>query len=235
MVQYGQVLNILAESSRNRSIFLSIFALISIVIGMLSSAPTKVYAYVAGAAFLVLAGLYFRMYFTWRFRISDEERFAEELKKTYTSERITSDVESINVDEINNIVTQEANWLKSYTAYVGFGIWWGAAYAVSLILITTQFKFIDNWLISIFFNSIILFVLGKSVADYKSIRIDNDYLRLSAIHFIGYLPIFLIAGYFWIKTLKENPWIFLSEPVIRLILIAMTVFAYKMLGKKVPV
>lgn len=147
------------------------------------------------------------------------------LQKIVISERKTSSFEGVG----------ESYWLKNYLSYARFGFIWGIFYAIIVTLVAQQFNFIDYWMFGILFNGIILFILGKSLIDLFMIKVKNDILRLSLVHFISYLPIFLFTGFFFTTVpISEYPIENIAELAIRLGIVVLTVVIYKMLGWKMP-
>lgn len=126
----------------------------------------------------------------------------------------------------------ESSWFKNYLKYMKFGIIWGVFYAVVVTLIAQQLNFVDNFLFGILFNGAILFTLGKSIMDLLKMRINNDILRLSLAHFIGYLPLFLIISFN--LNILEYPLEHLAELLVRFGLIILTIIIYRAFSWKIP-
>jgi len=234
MIQYEGISKEFAKSNRNRAAFMFSFTAISFLIGAKSYYPTSLFAYVAGIIFLAIATKHFRMYFKWNFGISDDGAILEEMRKKYAANSIMSVTGAVNGDEIMRIVEEESRWLNNYIRYVKFGAAWGVLYAIVTILIVGQIKYMDDWMFAILFNGVILFVLGESIADYFAIRLQNPYARLSAAHLIGYMPIFVIAGIINYENLAVDLVAYFSDPIVRLVLVAMAVFAYQLLDIHLP-
>jgi hypothetical protein len=131
----------------------------------------------------------------------------------------------------------ESSWFKNYLKYIKFGLFWGILYAITATMIAQEFYFLnilDVWFFSILFNGMILFVLGKAIIDLFQIKIRNDALRLSSTHFIGYLPIFLLIGFFGSILFVEAPLEYSVELLVRLGLVALLVLIYKLFNWSLP-
>lgn len=129
----------------------------------------------------------------------------------------------------------KSGWFNNYLKYMKFGLIFGIFYAIIVTLIAQQFNFIEYFVFGILFNGAIIFILGKSVIDLFKVIINNDILRLSSAYFVGYLPIFLFAGFFFTNIpLVEYPLENLAELLIRLGLIVLSTIFYKAFSWKIP-
>lgn len=224
----------LAQCRRNRAAFMLAFSAISLLMWQRSGFPMRLYALVSGIIFLAIAAAYLRTYFTWTFGAKSDEELVSELRKTYTSKKIIDDVSALGMEDLNRIAAEESMWLKSYISYIKFGILWGILYAASLLLRVRQFGSIDDWMASIFFNSIMLFVLGKSILDLFDAKIDSGFARMAAAQFAGYAPIFILAGLFGDATFFDAPLSFAEEIAVRLLIIWAAAIAYEKSGSDLP-
>lgn len=170
-------------------------------------------------------------------RINLRKNEIEQLSIALKTQSVTSDEKSSVLKNIS-----ESNWLKSYVTYMKFGVLWGIFYTICVTLINLYFQqfvmieFIDYTLFSIFFNGLILFVLGKSVIDLFKVNINNDLLRLSSVHFISYLPIFLFTQFYFTEfSFINDPLANISELITRFGLIVLTIVIYKKFSWKMPI
>ncbi|MFZ3077408.1 MAG: nuclease-related domain-containing protein [Candidatus Aenigmatarchaeota archaeon] len=143
------------------------------------------------------------------------------LESNLSSERKISSFEDVG----------ESGWFKNYLKYIKFGFFWGIFYAISVTIVAGEFEVIDTWLFGILFNGVIMFLLGKAIIDLLKIRIKNDFIRLSATHFISYMPVFLLSLYF---SPLEDPIFEIAELITRFVIVFLTFKVYRFFNLRLP-
>lgn len=155
----------------------------------------------------------------------------DELYAILKAESLTPQKELSTLRNIGRIYS-----FANYLQYIKFAILWGTIFALVATLITLELNFVDTWLYGVLFNGVILFVLGKCMLDFFEIRIRSSILRLSATHFLSYLPLLIAVIAIDIHLRIDTPdWIYIAaELLIRLAIIILVVLVYKLFKWKVP-
>ncbi len=97
-----------ANLNMNRGLFLLLFAIFSLVIGLISDFPIALYGLFSGLIFFIISLVYFSKYLTWNLGAKGEEIVIEELKKLGEDYRILNDVRLPNLDgNIDHVVIGE--------------------------------------------------------------------------------------------------------------------------------